>query len=125
MALVLKAGSPLLILREELREARPAEVASPLLVSQSFYRADDPFIYVGGERRDRAPAERRFNAFSAVAEQRMSALEQRLASISDTLEQVMHENEVLRARVNDLLQRQMNQDGWLVSSGSASELSLH
>jgi hypothetical protein len=36
----------------------------------------------------------------------------------------VRDNILLRQQVDELLQRQMQQDGWLVSSGSSSELSL-
>lgn len=52
-SLDLKAGSPLLVLREELRPAETRDESSPILVSQSFFRLDDPWVWVDGERRER------------------------------------------------------------------------
>jgi len=36
----------------------------------------------------------------------------------------VHENMMLRQQIDELVQRQMHSDGWLVSNGGASELSL-
>jgi hypothetical protein len=51
-------------------------------------------------------------------------MEDRMNAMVGALESCVHDNIVLRQQVDELLQRQMQQDGWLVSSGSASELSL-
>ncbi len=40
------------------------------------------------------------------------------------LEGCVHENMMLRQQIDELVQRQMHSDGWLVSNGGASELSL-
>ena len=47
-----------------------------------------------------------------------------MGAMVGALESCVRDNLMLRAQVDELLQRQMQQDGWLVSSGSASELSL-
>ncbi|MCB1282160.1 MAG: hypothetical protein KDB18_11630, partial [Salinibacterium sp.] len=49
----LTAGSPLLLMREELSEAGTSTDTDPLLISQRFYRLDDPYVYNGNERRDK------------------------------------------------------------------------
>jgi hypothetical protein len=40
------------------------------------------------------------------------------------LEGCVHENMQLRQQIDELVQRQMQTDGWLVSNGGPSELSL-
>jgi len=61
---------------------------------------------------------------SLDADVRLAALEDRLASVLNAYEHVARENVVLRQQVDELLQRKMQADGWLVSNGSSSELSL-
>ncbi|MCB0957374.1 MAG: hypothetical protein R2694_05920 [Ilumatobacteraceae bacterium] len=56
---------------------------------------------------------------------KVAAMEERMRAMVSALEGCVHENMLLRQQVDELLRRQMEQDGWLVSSGSASELSLH
>lgn len=58
------------------------------------------------------------------AASRLAMMEDRMNAMVGALESCVHDNIVLRQQVDELLQRQMQQDGWLVSSGSASELSL-
>ncbi len=58
------------------------------------------------------------------AASRLAALEDRMNAMVGALESCVRDNILLREQVNELLQRQMQSDGWLVSSGSASELSL-
>ena len=41
------------------------------------------------------------------------------------LEGSVHENMVLRQQLTDLQRKVMAQDGWLVSGGGPSDLSLH
>ena len=55
---------------------------------------------------------------------RLAALEDRMGAMIGALESCVRDNISLRQQVDELLQRQMQQDGWLVSSGSATELSL-
>ncbi len=58
------------------------------------------------------------------AASRLAAMEDRMNAMVSALESCVRDNILLRQQVDELLQRQMQQDGWLVSSGSASELSL-
>jgi len=58
------------------------------------------------------------------AASRLAAMEDRMSAMVGALESCVRDNILLRQQVDELLQRQMQQDGWLVSSGSASELSL-
>jgi replicative DNA helicase len=58
------------------------------------------------------------------AASRLAMMEDRMNAMVGALESCVRDNMVLRQQVDELLQRQMQQDGWLVSSGSASELSL-
>jgi hypothetical protein len=51
-SLSLRAASPLLLVRRDVLEARPAEDTAPLLMSQDLYRLDEPWRDEGGERRD-------------------------------------------------------------------------
>ena len=51
--MTLAAGSPLLLVRQELREAAPLPDAPGLLVSQELYRLDERYAYENGQRRDR------------------------------------------------------------------------
>lgn len=59
------------------------------------------------------------------AASRLAAMEDRMNAMVGALESCVHDNIMLRHQVDELLQRRMQEDGWLVSSGSSSELSLH
>jgi hypothetical protein len=63
-------------------------------------------------------------SLSHDADSRLSELEHRLDSVLVAFEHVSRENAVLRQQVDELLQRQMQSEGWLVSNGSSSDLSL-
>ncbi|MEZ6194619.1 MAG: hypothetical protein R3F20_02660 [Planctomycetota bacterium] len=52
-AVKIEAASPLLLVRRELRETELETSASPILVSQSYFRVGDESIWVGNERRDK------------------------------------------------------------------------
>ena len=58
------------------------------------------------------------------AASRLAAMEDRMNAMVGALESCVRDNIMLRHQVDELLQRQMQDDGWLVSSGSSSELSL-
>jgi len=60
--------------------------------------------------------------FDAIT--RLAATEHKIVALTAALEQTARENEELRLKVSSLVDRQMREDGWLASSGSASELSL-
>ncbi|MBL8755674.1 MAG: hypothetical protein JNK15_20430, partial [Planctomycetes bacterium] len=49
----LKAATPLLLVRKEVTPAERAEGGAPMLLGQNFFRLDDRFETVNGERRDR------------------------------------------------------------------------
>ncbi|MEZ6035848.1 MAG: hypothetical protein R3F29_00105 [Planctomycetota bacterium] len=49
----LKAATPLLLVRKEVREAEPATDAAPLLLGENFYRVDDRYRWEEGQRRDK------------------------------------------------------------------------
>lgn len=55
---------------------------------------------------------------------RLAAMEERMSGVLHALEGCVHENMVLRQQIDELVQRQMQTDGWLVSNGGPSELSL-
>ncbi|HAP74600.1 MAG TPA: hypothetical protein DCR14_00775 [Acidimicrobiaceae bacterium] len=55
---------------------------------------------------------------------KVAAMEERMRAMIGALEGCVRENMLLRQQVDELMRRQMEHDGWLVSSGSASELSL-
>lgn len=55
---------------------------------------------------------------------RLAAMEERMNGVLHALEGCVHENMELRQQIDELVQRQMQTDGWLVSNGGASELSL-
>ena len=55
---------------------------------------------------------------------RLTAMEDRMNGVLHALEDCVHENMVLRQQIDELVQRQMRSDGWLVSNGGPSELSL-
>ena len=64
------------------------------------------------------------NALPSDAAARLSAMEDRMSGVLHALEGCVHENMILRQQIDELVQRQMQSDGWLVSNGGASELSL-
>ena len=49
----LKAGGPLVVFHEEIREATSQAEATPILVSQNFFRHGDRYRHVGNERIDK------------------------------------------------------------------------
>ncbi len=51
--LKLTAKSPVIVFHEEIEEAPEAEDKPPLLISQNFFRNDDRYINVAGERTDK------------------------------------------------------------------------
>ena len=55
---------------------------------------------------------------------RLSKLEQALESTTAALQQCLQENQELRAQVATLVEHRMQEQGWLVSSGSAEALYL-
>jgi hypothetical protein len=61
---------------------------------------------------------------SSGTDDRLTLLEDRMNAVLNALETTRRDNTHLRAQVDELLQRQMQEDGWLVSNGSASELRL-
>jgi hypothetical protein len=60
-----------------------------------------------------------------VSGSRVSRLERAFESTMDALQQCLRENQELRAQVTELVEQRMQQDGWLVSSGTTDSLSLH
>ena len=60
----------------------------------------------------------------ADADARLAAMEDRINGLIRALEGSVHENMVLRQQIEELQQRVMRQDGWLVSNGGPSDLSL-
>lgn len=63
-------------------------------------------------------------SFMSDSSGKVAALEERMKAMVTALEGCVRENLVLREQVDELLHRQMQQDGWLESSGSLSEFSL-
>jgi hypothetical protein len=55
---------------------------------------------------------------------RFAVLEERMHAMIGALEDCVRENLLLRRQMDELLQQKMQQEGWLVSSGSSSSLSL-
>lgn len=55
---------------------------------------------------------------------RLAAMEERMSGVLHALEGCIHENMALRQQIEELMQRQMHSEGWLVSNGGPSELSL-
>ena len=51
-AFQIQPGGPILIFHEEVKEAKKAEGAGQILLSQNFYRADSRYRQVGNERLD-------------------------------------------------------------------------
>lgn len=64
------------------------------------------------------------SAMPSDATGRLAAMEDRMNGVLHALEGCVHENMVLRAQIDELTQRQMQREGWLVSNGGPSELSL-
>ncbi len=64
------------------------------------------------------------NTLPSDAAARLAAMEDRMTGVLNALEGCVHENMMLRQQIDELVQRQMQSDGWLVSNGGASELSL-
>ena len=52
-SVVLETASPLFLVSKKLRRTQVADETTPLLISQNFYRLDDPYRYEGNERRDK------------------------------------------------------------------------
>ena len=50
--LTIRAASPLLLVSQEIVEAPRADDAAPILVSQHFFRLDEPYRFEGNQRRD-------------------------------------------------------------------------
>ena len=63
-------------------------------------------------------------ALTTDASSRIAELEERTNVVITALHAFGQENVRLRQQVEELLAQQMRTDGWLVSSGSASELAL-
>jgi hypothetical protein len=55
---------------------------------------------------------------------RLGSVEQQLAETTTILQQCLAENRELRAHVAELVGQRMQEDGWLVSSGSSENLSM-
>lgn len=56
---------------------------------------------------------------------RLAALEQHVVGVMRALEASVHENMVLRQQLADLQRKVMQADGWLVSGGGPSDLTMH
>lgn len=63
-------------------------------------------------------------SLSLDAAARLSALEERVGSMVGALEACINENLKLHRQIDDLMQRQMQAEGWMYASGSASDLTL-
>jgi hypothetical protein len=61
---------------------------------------------------------------SADGASRLAKVESALASATEALQQCLKENQELRTQIAGLVEQRMQQDGWLVSSGSAEALYL-
>ena len=61
---------------------------------------------------------------SGDAGSRLGELEVDLAAATSALQQCIEENNELRAQVAELVAHRMQEDGWLVSSGTTEALSL-
>ncbi len=61
---------------------------------------------------------------SADGSSRLAKLEHELASATAALERCLQDNEELRSQVATLIEHRMQEQGWLVSSGSTEALSL-
>lgn len=62
---------------------------------------------------------------SDEAGSRLSRVETELAAATASLQQCLDENRELRAQVSELVGQHMQEQGWLVSSGTPKALSLH
>ena len=51
--MILTAKSPLIVFHEEIRQAKPAEGETPILVSQNFFRLDDRYRIVNNQQVDK------------------------------------------------------------------------
>jgi hypothetical protein len=56
---------------------------------------------------------------------RLVHVENQLANALGALQQCLHENQELRTQIAELQEHRMQEQGWLVSSGSTDALSLH
>jgi len=56
---------------------------------------------------------------------RLTQLETRLHNTTEALNECLRENQELRSQVAELVEQRMQQQGWLVSSGTTEALSLH
>ena len=61
---------------------------------------------------------------SADGATRLARVEHDLASATAALQQCIHENQELRAQIAVLVEHRMQEQGWLVSSGTTEGLSL-
>ena len=51
--MTLTSASPMIVFQEQIREATSADEASSILITQNFFKADDRYQMVRGERRDK------------------------------------------------------------------------
>ncbi len=51
--MTLVPGSPMIVFHEEIKKAKPTTEATPILVSQNFFRHGDRYRYVGNQRMDK------------------------------------------------------------------------
>jgi hypothetical protein len=56
---------------------------------------------------------------------RLARVEAQLANTMTALQQCLHENQELRTQIALLVEQRMQEQGWLVSSGTSDALSLH
>lgn len=61
---------------------------------------------------------------SADVSTRLASMEERITGLMRALEASVHENMVLRQQIGDLQRKVMQADGWLVSGGGPSDLTL-
>ena len=61
---------------------------------------------------------------SADGTSRLAKVERDLASATAALQQCLHDNEELRSQIAVLIEHRMQEQGWLVSSGTTEALSL-
>jgi uncharacterized protein involved in exopolysaccharide biosynthesis len=66
----------------------------------------------------------RRSAEGTSGDARLARLEQQLGTATTSLHQFLRENQELRTQLAELVEHKMRTEGWLVSSGSADELSL-
>ncbi|HSB84698.1 MAG TPA: hypothetical protein VLD86_00240 [Ilumatobacteraceae bacterium] len=62
---------------------------------------------------------------SDMSGSRVARLERAFESTMDALQQCLRENQELRTQMAELVEQRMQQQGWLVSSGTSDSLSLH